>query len=417
VGRFVPIFSNDTLLDSMTSRKVKITGIGPVTPVGIGKADFWGGLLDAKSRAVTIRRFREEAGSFVGAEVTDFLIDRYVLDIISKRMPRHTQFAIAASALALKDAQISIDELRNHRVAVFVGAALMDFGTINKSVELILRRGPINGLPTAISSASVSAIGSAISENLQLPSTVGMSFQSACCSGLDAIGHAARSILTGEVDIAICGGTEAPIYFHPMLELRMAGLAPGNPDLPELQCRPFDLWRTTGIIGEGACMFILERGDSPRPSYANVAGYAYATDSPGMLCSGLEKAMSLTLLNAGVRPSEVESISAWGPGHREIDRAESYALSRTFGRGLCTIPTSSIKGALGNPLGAAGAMQVAAAALGIRDGLIPPTVNWLRPDPDCQLSLDRSPRYISHGNSLINSHGISGSNACLLISR
>lgn len=400
----------------MRRRRVKITGIGPVTPAGVGRDSFWSGILEPVSRVTAITNFREEAGAFIGACVPEFELDDFVSDVSSKRMPRHTQFAIAAAQLALADAGISVASLANYRTAVLVGAALMDFGTINKSVEIILRKGPINGLPTSVSTASVSSIGGAISESLG-QSTLTMAFQSACCSGLDAIGHAAKLIVSGEADIAICGGTEAPIYFHPMLELRMAGLAPGNPERPESQCRPFDLWRTTGVIGEGACMLVLEPEDSPRAAYAYIRGYAYATDTGGRLCSGLAGAIRYTLANASMRPCEVSTISAWGPGHREIDRAETHSLQNVFGSDLASIPTASIKGAIGNPLGAAGAIQVACSALGLRHGTIPPTVNWNFPDPDCKLSLDNSVRHVEHDSALINSHGVSGTNACLLISR
>ena len=400
----------------MSGRRVKITGIGPVTPAGVGRESFWNGILEPISRISSVKSFREDAGAFIGATVSDFALDRYAVDVNSKRMPRHTQFAIAAAQLALADAGVPIIELKKYRTAILVGAALMDFGTINKSVELILRKGPVNGLPTSVSTASVSSIGGAISESLG-QSTLTMAFQSACCSGLDAIGHAAKLIVSGEADIAICGGTEAPIYFHPMLELRMAGLAPGNPERPETQCRPFDLWRTTGVIGEGACMLVLEPDDSPRPAYAYIRGYAYATDVGGVLCSGLAGAIRHTLANASMRPSDVGSISAWGPGHREIDRAETRSLKEVFKEYLSAVPTSSIKGAIGNPLGAAGAIQIACAALGLRDGMIPPTVNWDFPDPDCELSLDRVSRHVVHENALVNSHGVSGTNACLLISR
>ena len=401
----------------MNRRRIKITGIGPVSPTGIGRVEFWNGLLDGKSRGITIKRFREEAGHFVGAEVPDFSLDRYVSRIPSKRVPRHTQFAIAAAALAINDANISHNELRASRVAIYTGAALMDFGTINKSVEMILRRGPVNGLPSAITSASVGAIGAAVSDYLELTNTMNMAFQSACCSGLDAIGHAAMMLSRGEADIAICGGTEAPIYFHPMLELRMAGLAPGNPDKPDLQCRPFDLWRTTGMIGEGACMLVLEPENSSREHYAFIDGYASASDRVGALCSGLGSAMRSCISNAGLVVNDVESINAWGPGHREIDKHEAKMIEEVFRVRVEETPAYSIKGAIGNPLGAAGALQTAAAACGVCEGIVLPTVNWKYKDPDCALNLSDTVRFVSHRNSLINAHGISGANACLLISR
>jgi 3-oxoacyl-(acyl-carrier-protein) synthase len=400
----------------MKRRRVKITGLGFVTPAGIGKEAFHRGILEPVSRVQAIKRFAPDAGSFVGAEVKDFRLERLLPDVSGKRMPRHTQFAVAAAKLALEDAGLTFLDLRKSQPAVVVGASLMDFGAINKGVDLIVRKGPLSGLPTSVFTASVSSIGGAISELIG-EVTRSLAVQSACCAGLDAIGQGAQLVAAGEVDVAVCGGTESPMYFHPMLELRLAGLAPGNPENPERQCRPFDRWRTTGAIGEGACMLVLEPEESPRPGYAFVDGYAFAADPPGRTGVGLEEAMELALANAQTRPREIEYLSAWGPGHRIIDAAESRAVQNVFRQYLGTLPVSSIKGAVGNPLGAGGAMQVGCAALGLTRGFVPPTVNWEHPDPECPLCLSAQPRWIDHASALVNSHGLSGSNACIVLRR
>lgn len=400
----------------MKRRRVKITGIGPVTPAGIGRASFERGILEPISRAKVLNRFPDEAGAFVGMEVKEFKLEHYLPNFPAKRQPRHTQFALAGTTLALRDAGIPMEELCGKSPLILVGASLMDFGSINKGVELIVRKGPIHALPTTVFTASVSSIGGAIAEAIG-GITRGLALQSACCAGMDAIGQAADMIACGESDIAICGGTEAPLYFHPMIELKLAGLAPGNPEHPERQCRPFDLWRTTGVIGEGACMFILEPEASPRTGYAYVEGYSFASDPPARPGTGLSQAIELALANAGMHATEIDTINAWGPGHRIIDAAEAGALRQIFNRRLADIPTFSIKGAIGSPLGAGGAIQVAATALGLQSGAIPPTVNWQYPDPECPLNLNSKARHIGHGTALINSHGLSGTNACLVLKR
>lgn len=400
----------------MKRRRVKITGIGPVTPAGIGREEFWKGIQEPVSRVTRLKRFPEEAGAFVGAEVKDFRMEDYLPGISAKRVPRHTQFALAAAHLALTDAGLSFAHLRGVSPVVVVGASLMDFGSINKGVDLIVRKGPINGLPSSVFAASVSSIGGAIGELIG-ETTRTLALQSACCAGTDAIGQAADLVASGEAEIALCGGTECPLYFHPMLELKMAGLAPGNPEHPERQCRPFDLWRTTGVIGEGACVVVLEPESSPRPGYAFVDGYAFASDPPNMPGLGMTEAVDLALANARLKPHDIECVNAWGPGHRIIDAAESRALVQTLGAHLPSIPATSIKGAIGNPLGAGGAIQVASAALGLTNGGIPPTVNWQYPDPECPLNLCAKPRMIVHASSLVNSHGLSGTNACLILRR
>ncbi len=398
----------------MKRRRVKITGLGFVTPAGIGKAEFLQGIQEPVSRVTVINRFPEEAGPFVAAEIKAFKLERIVPEANSKRVPRHTQLAMAATALALRDAGLDFADLRDANALVMIGATLMDFGTINKGVDMILRHGRFSGMPTSVASALVSGIGAAIGELIGAP-TRAMSLQSACCSGLDAIGRAADIIATGEAEVAVCGGTEAPLHLHPMLELKLAGLAPGNPEQPERQCRPFDRWRTTGVIGEGSCVMVLEPEHSGRPAYAYVEGHGYAsdTDTP---CSGLLEAMRLAVSNSGLRAKDVEAISAWGPGHKVLDCAEADMMEKFFGSHLEHIPVVSLKGAIGNPLGAAGAIQAGCGALGLSQSVLPPTVNWQHPDPACRLNLSAKSRYISHGNLLINAHGLSGTNACLLLS-
>jgi 3-oxoacyl-(acyl-carrier-protein) synthase len=217
--------------------------------------------------------------------------------------------------------------------------------------------------------------------------------------------------------LVLAGGTEAPIYMHPMLELKAAGLAPATTENAPHLGRPFDLWRTTGVIGEGACMLVLESDESPRPGYADVEGFGFASDHNGDLCHGLLPSMLTALANARCKAEQIDSINAWGPGHRDIDAAEAQMLQQVFGERLGAIPSYSIKGAIGNPFGAAGAIQTATAALGLRDGIIPPTVNWERRDPGCPLNLSSEPRWISCENALVNAHGISGANSCLVLRR
>ena len=400
----------------MKRRRVKITGIGFVTPAGIGKEAFWKGILEPVSRVTAIKRFPDEAGAFVGAEVKGFRLENYVPGVSSKRMPRHTQFAVAAAWMALTDAGLSFDDLRDKLPLIMVGASLMDFGSINKGVELIIRKGPINGLPSSVFSASVSSISGAIAEIIG-GTTRTQALQSACCAGLDSIGRAAQMVANGEAEFALCGGTESPLFFHPMLELKLAGLASENPELPERQCRPFDLWRTTGAIGEGSCILLLEPEESSRPAYAYIKGYAFAADSVESPGAGLYDAMRLAIANSRLNPPDIESVNAWGPGHKSIDLAEARALERVFGKVLSCIPCVSLKGAIGNPLGAAGAIQAGCAAMAIRNSIIPPTVNWQHPDPSCTLNLSASARFLAHDTTLVNAHGLSGTISCLVLTR
>ena len=351
----------------------------------------------------------------MASEVKRFNITDYFADTAMKRLPRHTQFALAAAKLALLDASLTRESAAKIDPAIVVGASLMDSEVINKTIENVERKGPRYGLARVIFQGPVSSISAAVAQLVHGRRT--LSLQSACCSGADAIGHAAAMIAGGETDLAVCGGTEAPIFYHPMLELRSAGLSPATADSAEQICRPFDLWRTTGVIGEGACLMTLEPDSSPRPGYAYVSGYSFASDPGSMPGEGLELAIRVCLANANVSSSEVDMINAWGPGHREIDAVEAGVLRNVFGKYLDQIPTVSIKGSIGNPFAAAGAIQIGCAALGLKESYIPPTVNWKHPDPACRLNLSVRARFMPFSAALVNAHGLSGTNSSLILQR
>ena len=400
----------------MKRRRVKITGIGPVTPAGIGREAFWKGILEPVSRVRACRRMEEKAGVFVAAEVKGFKLSDSVQAEWARNISRMSQFGVAAAMLAVRDAGLSLEAVRGHDPVIMVGSALMDPQVIMNSVLDVERKGPRYARPRLVREAIGSATSGAIVHTMDLNARV-VSFQSACCSGLDAVGFGAEMIQRGEASMVIAGGTEAPIFLHPMLELKSAGLSPNTEENAASLGRPFDLWRTTGVIGEGACFFVLEADDSPRPAYGYVSGFGYANDRNGDLCQGLLPAMRTALANSHCAAADIDCINAWGPGHRAIDAAEAGVLREVFGPWLDRIPAYSVKGAIGNPFGAAGAIQVACAALGLRDGVVPPTVNWERPDPACQLNLSNQPRWIAADRCLIDAHGVSGANSCLVVER
>ncbi|HEY5078434.1 MAG TPA: beta-ketoacyl synthase N-terminal-like domain-containing protein, partial [Opitutaceae bacterium] len=339
-------------------RRVKITGIGPVTPAGIGRESFFQGINEPLSRTREVTRFDPRAGPIVAAEIHGFQLAEWVADIgNTKRMPRQTQFAIAGAMLALADAGISLEELRGTDPIVVNGSSLADPELTYRMIAGVMNKGPRHALPGAIYEIQPSAIASAIAKVLNTRCRT-IALQSACCAGLDAIGHGAEMIASGQAEIAFCSGTEAPVVNQPMIELGLAKLSPRNSKKPSEMGRPFDLWRNTGVIGEGACVILLESEASPRPAYAWVGGYAYGNDDVGSSGNGLAATMKMALANAQRSPSTVDLINAWGPGHREIDAIEAECLCQFFGERLKEIPAVSLKGAIGNPLGAAGSIQV-----------------------------------------------------------
>jgi len=401
----------------MKRRRVKITGIGPVTPAGIGREEFWKGILEPVSRVRPYHELGEQYGPLVAAYMDKFDIGKYVDKAkLPRGSARHTLFAIAGAILALEDAGIASAELQATTCAIVTGSSLLDFGGIGAAIDTVHRRGVRGATPRVVYTTTLTSVLEALGQVLGITART-MALQTSCCSGLDAIGYASDLVANGEVDLAICGGVEAPLHRFPLLELRAAGLTPTTNEMPERLARPFDLWRTTGVVSEGACMFVLEAEQSRRKGYSYVTGYASANDGPTDLCDGIVAAAKLAMADARVRPTQIDSISAWAPGHKAIDEAEARAMVGVFGADLAQIPAVSIKGSIGSALGAAPAIQVATAALSQRDGLMPPTVNWDYADPQCPLNLSNRPRSIEQRTTLINAHGVGKVNACLILER
>lgn len=395
-------------------RRVKITGIGPVTPAGIGREAFFRGINEPISRVRNLVGLDPRVGPFIGADIADFDLKAFAPEENPRRLSRHTQLGLAAAILAIRDAGLTVEEINRLNPAVVSGTSIMDMEKISRGVQIVSQKGPRYSMASTIYESSVVNVPGKISSYLGVPARM-IAVQTSCCSGLDAIGQAADLIATGQSNLAIAGGSEAPLSFHPMLEFNAAELNPVNSDAPERCCRPFDLWRSTGVIGEGSAMFILEPEDSPRPAYAWITGYGYASDANGLAGEGISDAANIALANAQRRPGEVDYICAWGPGHRTIDANESTAMRRVFGASLPEIAVVSLKGAIGTALAASGPIQIASTALSLRHGLLPPTVNWETPDPHCPLNLSSQPRYLSPRVAIVNAHGLSGSNAVVVL--
>jgi 3-oxoacyl-[acyl-carrier-protein] synthase II len=399
----------------MKRRRVKITGIGAVTAAGIGRQEFWRNVNEPVSHIKPFDKVAREWGKFSAAWIeTSLMHEGLELTPALRASARHTRMAVLAAKQAFDDANLDIGSLASKRVGVFSGTSLMDFGAITTETESVAQKGLKGVHARLVFSASVAHVAATVGDSLGLR-TRNMTYQSSCCSGLDAIGHAAQAIGNGECDLIVCGGTEAPLFKHPMIEFRAVGMTTGSDDRASEQCRPFDLWRTTGVIGEGAAFLILEPEDSPRAPIAEIVGYGFASDPPEVLCGGMAQAIRLALGDAQMETEAVDVISAWGPGHRLIDAAEARQLRGVFGDRIASVPTYSIKGSVGNPLAAAGPMQVAALAIGLLESRVPPTVNFRTRDPDCDLCLSAIPLALAHRVALVNTHGVNGTNSALIL--
>jgi 3-oxoacyl-[acyl-carrier-protein] synthase II len=400
-------------------RRVKITGIGPVTPAGIGREAFFKGINETISRVRILPHLDQAAGPFIGADIPDFSLQPFAPKENPRRLARHAQFGLAAAKLALIDANIAPEALQDNDVLVVTGSAMMDIDKISKGVQTVARKGPRYSLPSTVSETSslnvagkVADFASSFGANVKM-----FALHGSCCSGIDAVGKAADLVATGQADIALAGGSESPLTFHPLLEFNAAELSPTSAEEPTRSCRPFDLWRSTGVLGEGAAMFVIEPEDSPRPAYAWITGYGFSNDPDGLAGTGIAEALEMALANARRYHSQIDYINAWGPGHRQIDANEAAALKKIFGHRLLEIPAVSIKGAIGTALGAAGAIQVASTCLSFTRNILPPTVNWEHPDPSCPLNLSSRLRHLGPTMCAVTAHGLLGSNTALILER
>jgi 3-oxoacyl-[acyl-carrier-protein] synthase II len=293
---------------------------------------------------------------------------------------------------------------------------------IERSISNFDERGSNGMSPTAVPALTPQAPANLIADRIGDRANAA-TVSSACPSGLDAIATGAAMIQNGEVELVIAGGADAPITKHTFAAFIATGLSSFRNDEPEKASRPFDAQRDSGVISEGAGMFVLEELDRARARgakiYLEVSGCARQRDhSPDQPGSGLVDSMTLALANAGRTPADVDLISAYGPGHPILDAAEVRSIKKVFGERAYSIPVSSIKGVTGNPLAAGGPFQVAASALSFRDQLISPTANYEFPDPLCDLDfVPKRARKARLSCILVNVRGIGGSTSSLVVER
>jgi 3-oxoacyl-[acyl-carrier-protein] synthase II len=409
----------------MKRNRVVITGMGILAPNGIGLEAFWESLLNGRSGIGPITLFdASDLKSRIAGEVKNFdPLDYIEPEMKPKRMARHTQFAYAASMMAIQDAGLEINEAdfpSPTPVVIGVSTSAID---IIESVYFAMQEKGANRAPTTSASASIpQAAANTIADRIGARAHA-TTVSSACPSGLDAIADAAAIIRAGQAEIAIAGGADAPITRLTMASFVAAGLSSTRNGEPEKASRPFDLERDSGVISEGACVMVLEnleRADARGARiYAEINGFGKQRDlDPDQPASGLEGSMTIALANAARTINDVDYISAYGPGHPVLDAAEVRIIKKVFRERAHAVPVSSIKGITGNPLAAGGPFQVAASALTIRDQIIAPTTNHEIPDPACDLDfVPGRPRKANVDCALINVRGLGGSASSLVLNR
>lgn len=405
------------------SRRVVVTGLGMVTPLGLDARATWEGLLAGRSGVRRIEHFADErfAGT-VAAEVRGFDPAAFMERKEARRADRFTQFAIAAAEEARGQAGHEPREGGDARMATLIGTAIGGALTMEREYEALRERGPGRVSPFTLTRMLPDMAGGELSIRLGAKG-VNFAVASACASGADAIGVAAGMIRRGEADAAMAGGAEAAVTPLVVAGFAAARALTESTD-PATASRPFDANRDGFVIGEGAGVLLLEaeeralaRGAEP---LAELAGYGASSDAfhvtqPDEHAAGAALAMETALAEAGMAPDDVDYLNAHGTSTQMNDRCETAAVKRVFGEHARTLPVSSTKSMTGHLLGAAGAMEAGIAVLALRHGAIPPTINYETPDPACDLDyVPNAARAAPLRAVMSNAFGFGGHNSSLV---
>jgi 3-oxoacyl-[acyl-carrier-protein] synthase II len=399
--------------------------MGVLAPNGTGLKAFWQSLMAGESGIGPITLF--DASGFksrIAGEVKNFNPDDYFEQHMKpRRMARHTQLAFAATKLALNDAGFGKGGLDfSGPIPVVVGVSTSSLDVIERVFHHVSQSRLDRVTPFALGASKPQAAANVIADYIG-SSANASTISSACPSGLDAVAAAASMIRRGEADLAIAGGADAPITPLAIASFAASGLSSVRNSDPQTASRPFDLTRDSGVISEGAGIFVLEDFESADARgariYCEIAGFGTQRDmGPDRPASGLEQSIEIALANARCTAADIDYISAYGPGHPVLDAAEIAVVKRVFGRHAYAVPISSIKGVTGNPLAAAGPFQIVSCALSFRDQIIPPTANHETPDPDCDLDIiPNRPRKMKVARSLVNVRGLGGSASAMVLER
>jgi len=407
----------------MDKRRVVITGIGAVTPLGLNLKEFWAGLSAGKSGVDYISYFdTSDYQVKVDAEVRGFDPAKYMDLKIVDRTPKSVHLAITAAKEAMELAKLDMAKETAERVGL-VTSTMIENAYIIKGFENLQKRGPRRGDPLFITKVSPAVISSQIGMLIGAKGP-NSSVNSLCASGADAIGTALNHIRLGHADVMITGGADASLEATAIAGLNLLGALSREPD-PAKASRPFDLNRSGFVYGEGAGIVILESYEHAKkrgaPILAELAGVGWSFDAYDATAPQPETqamAISVALQDADIKPEEVDYINAHGTSTRLNDSCETRAIKMVFGENAYRIPISSNKSMFGHIIAAAGAIEAVASVLTINKGVIPPTINYETPDPECDLDyVPNVARQAEVNVCLSNSFGLGGNNCCLVIKR
>jgi 3-oxoacyl-[acyl-carrier-protein] synthase II len=410
----------------MELRRVVITGLGPITPIGAGKEEFWKALAAGESGVDLVTRFdTSECKTKIAAEIKDFDPQDYgITPKEAKRMDLFTQYGVAAASLAVEDSGLNLGEKHNDRVGTIIGTGIGGLMTLEEEKKkLVESQNPSRVSPFLIPMLMPNAINAYVSIRHKLSGS-SPCLANACATGSYALIYAAKDIALGDLDVILAGGSEAVItQLAASSFANMKALSRNNED-PKAACRPFDKDRSGFVIGEGAAVLVLESLehalDRNAHIYCEIVGYATNTDAfhitaPDPGARLVKKALVDSLKMAGLEPKDVDYINAHGTSTMLNDKAEAMAINEVFGD--YRVPVSSTKSLVGHLIGAAGSVEALTCALSIERQLIPPTINYETTDPEADLNIITELTPANVNVVMNNSFGFGGHNAVMVLKK
>jgi 3-oxoacyl-[acyl-carrier-protein] synthase II len=408
-------------------KKVVITGLGCISPLGNDAQTLWECLLAGRSGVGPITHYdASEYKTKIAAEVHDFDAAALFGSREARRMDRYTQFALASAEQARVHASLEINDANRDRVGVVIGSGIGGIGTLYEQMQVMMERGPMRVspflVPMMLPDSSAGMI--AIQLGARGPN---MAVVTACATGTNAIGEGAEIIRRGSADVILAGGSEASIVPIAMAGLSVMTALSASNDQPQRASRPFDLHRDGFVMGEGAAVLVLESEEHARARGAHilveVGGYgttndAYHISAPAENGAGAALCMQMALRDASLGLNDIQYINAHGTSTQLNDKSETAAIKTVFGEQAYRIPVSSTKSMTGHLIGATGALEALICTKVLEHQMLPPTINYETPDPECDLDyVPNHPRQARVEHTMSNSFGFGGHNATIIISR
>jgi 3-oxoacyl-[acyl-carrier-protein] synthase II len=409
------------------SRRTVITGLGCITPLGNDQHTMWNNLLAGKSGIGRITLYDPDGYECrIAAEVKDFDAAELFGSREARRLDRYSQFALAAAGQALENSGLPVNDSNRDRIGVIIGSGIGGIGTLLEQNAVFLERGAKRVSPFLVPMmlADSAAAMVAIHMGLRGPN---MAIVTACATGTNAIGEAARTIRRGDADVLLAGGSEASIVPLAISGLSVMNAVSTRNHEPERASRPFDLHRDGFVMGEGAAILVIEELEHALARGAQIlgeiSGYGTTNDAfhisaPAENGAGAARCMYLALEDAQLGLEDIGYINAHGTSTPLNDKSETAAIKKVFGERAYEIPISSTKSMTGHLLGASGALEALISVIVINEDILPPTINYEAPDPECDLDyVPNQSRPAAVGHIMSNSFGFGGHNASIIISR